>query len=328
MLARARGRAAARRGRARAGMRSSPCGRRGPAERAPVGPGRGAGGCRLAARDRRRLRDRYRQGRLGGERPRRSSRVPTTYSGAEWPTTLRGADAPSASIVGGGSGANLAGIVYDVGLTLDLRARRYGRHLAERARPLRRGALRRRVSERERRVRALGARADRPLAPGGRRQRRRTVEARERAPARGGRGGRGARARRARARPRDGAGAREQLRPASRRDERPRAAARTALQRRDRPRRGRALRGGDRRRRRPAQARSRSSRGWAGSSRLRDFGVRRGRRCRRSRPRAAARAGNRQNPRPATPRPRSSRCFSRSTTHGSPIEISLANRVD
>jgi maleylacetate reductase len=45
--------------------------------------------------------------------------VPTTYSGAEWPPTF-GIRAPDRTIVGGGGGAHLAAIVYDVGLTLDL----------------------------------------------------------------------------------------------------------------------------------------------------------------------------------------------------------------
>jgi maleylacetate reductase len=45
--------------------------------------------------------------------------VPTTYSGAEW-TSSFGIRDPGRRIVGGGGGANLAGIVYDVDLTLDL----------------------------------------------------------------------------------------------------------------------------------------------------------------------------------------------------------------
>ena len=45
--------------------------------------------------------------------------VPTTYSGAEW-TPSFGVRTPDRRIVGGGGGARLAGIVYDVGLTLDL----------------------------------------------------------------------------------------------------------------------------------------------------------------------------------------------------------------
>jgi maleylacetate reductase len=45
--------------------------------------------------------------------------VPTTYSGAEWTPTF-GVRSPDRRMVGGGGGANLAGIVYDVGLTLDL----------------------------------------------------------------------------------------------------------------------------------------------------------------------------------------------------------------
>jgi maleylacetate reductase len=45
--------------------------------------------------------------------------VPTTYSGSEWTPTF-GIRSPDRHMVGGGGGAKLAGIVYDVGLTLDL----------------------------------------------------------------------------------------------------------------------------------------------------------------------------------------------------------------
>jgi alcohol dehydrogenase class IV len=45
--------------------------------------------------------------------------VPTTYSGAEW-TPGFGVRTPDRRIVGGGGGAHLAGVVYDVRLTLDL----------------------------------------------------------------------------------------------------------------------------------------------------------------------------------------------------------------
>jgi maleylacetate reductase len=45
--------------------------------------------------------------------------VPTTYSGAEWTPTF-GVRAPDRRMVGGGGGANLAAIVYEVALTLDL----------------------------------------------------------------------------------------------------------------------------------------------------------------------------------------------------------------
>ena len=45
--------------------------------------------------------------------------VPTTYSGAEW-TPFFGVRSPDRRHVGGGSGARLAGIVYDPELTLDL----------------------------------------------------------------------------------------------------------------------------------------------------------------------------------------------------------------
>ena len=45
--------------------------------------------------------------------------VPTTYSGAEW-TPFYGVRDPQKHMVGGGGGAQLAGIVYDPKLTLDL----------------------------------------------------------------------------------------------------------------------------------------------------------------------------------------------------------------
>lgn len=45
--------------------------------------------------------------------------VPTTYSGSEW-TTSYGVRDPGKRMVGGGGGANLAGIVYDPALTMDL----------------------------------------------------------------------------------------------------------------------------------------------------------------------------------------------------------------
>jgi maleylacetate reductase len=45
--------------------------------------------------------------------------VPTTYSGSEWTPTF-GIRSPDRHMIGGGGGATLAGIVYDVGLTLDL----------------------------------------------------------------------------------------------------------------------------------------------------------------------------------------------------------------
>lgn len=45
--------------------------------------------------------------------------VPTTYSGAEW-TGFYGVRDPGKRMVGGGGGANLAGIVYEPELTLDL----------------------------------------------------------------------------------------------------------------------------------------------------------------------------------------------------------------
>jgi len=51
--------------------------------------------------------------------------VPTTYSGAEW-TRFFGVRDEGRRIRGGGSGSNNAGIVYDVGLTLELPAAESG----------------------------------------------------------------------------------------------------------------------------------------------------------------------------------------------------------
>jgi len=68
--------------------------------------------------------------------------VPTTYAGAEW-TTYYGVRDPERKMRGGGSGARPGGIVYDVdAATLDLAARADRRDGDERARALRRGALR------------------------------------------------------------------------------------------------------------------------------------------------------------------------------------------
>ena len=84
-------------------------------------------------------------------RPRRSPRatglpvvsVPTTYSGAEW-TRGFGIRDEARRVKGGGGGARVEGIVYEPELTLRPAAWGDRRHRAERARPLRRGALRRR----------------------------------------------------------------------------------------------------------------------------------------------------------------------------------------
>ena len=46
--------------------------------------------------------------------------VPTTYSGAEWATELRGPRRPSGGSSAAAAGARLAGIVYEVALTLEL----------------------------------------------------------------------------------------------------------------------------------------------------------------------------------------------------------------
>ena len=166
---------------------------------------------------------------------------------------------------GGGAGAHPVAIVYDVDLTLDLPPDGDRRHGDERARPLRRGALRRRATTPNGDEQALAGAPliaealPRVLADAARPRRARGAAARR--DARGPR----ARARRARARARDGAGARRRatalphgamnalcLPPAL---EFNRALAPEAVD---------ALRRGDRRRRR--RARRASSRGSAASS--------------------------------------------------------------
>ena len=74
--------------------------------------------------------------------------VPTTYSGAEW-TPSFGVRDHDRRMRGGGSGANLAGIVYEPELTLGLPERGHRRDVAERARAHGRGALRRRAATRK-----------------------------------------------------------------------------------------------------------------------------------------------------------------------------------
>ena len=73
--------------------------------------------------------------------------IPTTYSGAEW-TPFFGVRDPATRTKGGGMGARVEGIVYEPELTLDLPRDADRRHGAERARPLRRGAVRRRARRR------------------------------------------------------------------------------------------------------------------------------------------------------------------------------------
>ena len=133
--------------------------------------------------------------------------VPTTYSGRGVDADLRRSAIPAAAS-SAAAAARSRGIVYDVELTLDLPRGRDGRHRAERARPLRRGAVRQRPHERGRRARARGRAADRgngcracvdaPRRPRGAHGLLEGAGARRR----------GARARRPRARARDGAGAR------------------------------------------------------------------------------------------------------------------------
>ena len=263
----------------------------------PVGPDRGCAGRRRDPGARRRLGDRHREGRLGGERACRSSRCrrPTPApSGRPASACARPTGASSAAA----GGAHLAGIVYEVGLTLDLpRAETVGTamnalaHCAEAlyvARPQREG----------RRACARGRRADRALAAaGGRGAERPRGEGRPPSRRRGGR--RGARARRARTGACDRAGARRHARPAPRRDERTRSPARTSLQPRRSCRR-RSLASARRSARPTTQPqRSRSWPASAGFERLRDFGV-----AEADLPSlaeaAAGRTANRLNPRPAS----------------------------
>ena len=154
-----------------------------------------------------------------------------------------------------------AGIVYDVELTLEL-PRADGRHRYERARTLRRGALRPRPQRSWRRACARGRGVDRPLAARRRRAPRRSRCARN-ASARRRRRRRGARARGSRAGPRDGAGARGPLWPVARRDERALPAAGLANRRVPE---GVALRA-------RSAARSRGARRARRFHRLRDFDV-------------------------------------------------------
>ena len=222
--------------------------------------------------------------------------VPTTYSGAEWAPSY-GVRTHDRRMVGGGGGAHLAGIVYDVDLTLGLpvsetvgTALNALAHCAE--------ALYGTRSDESDRCAIEGRRADLALAAA-----RCRGAARPRGPrgpaARCRRGGRGARAGRPRPGARDGAGARRHLRAAARRDERPDASARAPLQRADRPGGRRAVRAGDRSRGRSCRRRSSSWRGSAGSS-----GSATSASPRASFPRSPRwrrrEAGNRRNPRPAT----------------------------
>ena len=93
--------------------------------------------------------------------------VPTTYSGAEW-TTFFGVRTPDRRMVGGGGGREPRRDRLRRRPDARPAAGRDRRHGAERARPLRRGALRQ-THRAQRRVRARRGRADRPLAAYGRR---------------------------------------------------------------------------------------------------------------------------------------------------------------
>ena len=133
---------AAVRDRERALARARPAARRlvdGGARRSSVEvPPRG----RRDPRGRRRLRDRHRR---STRRPRPGCRSCTCRRPTPAPSGRPSSASarPTGACQGGGAARGRSGLVYDVELTLDLPRAEYGRHGAERARPLRRGALRR-----------------------------------------------------------------------------------------------------------------------------------------------------------------------------------------
>ena len=221
--------------------------------------------------------------------------VPTTYSGAEW-TPYFGVRDPERRMRGGGSGARLAGIVYDVGLTVGLpREETVGTsmnalaHCAE--------ALYAHGHNPESDEQALeGAQLISEFLPRvvGRAARPRPAH---RASARCVPRRRGARRLDARARARDGAGRRRQVRPSARDAERHLPPARAPLQRALRAGRGARVRRGGRRRPGP---RVEELTALGGITRLRELGV-----PEEDLPELAAsaaqRGGNQANPHPATP---------------------------
>ena len=111
-----------------------------------------------APRARRRQRDRHSARRSRRRRGLPLVSVPTTYSGAEW-TPFFGVRDADRRMQGGGGGAHLAGDRLRAGAHARPAARRVRRDGDERARPLRRGALRpgrtTRPTRRARRARAL-----------------------------------------------------------------------------------------------------------------------------------------------------------------------------
>ncbi len=143
--------------------------------------------------------------------------VPTTYSGAEW-TAGFGVRRPDRRMVGGGGGANLAAIVYEVGLTLDLpREHTVGTAMNALAHCAEALYVRGRNDAGDAAALA-GAKVIAVELPAVVDDRCRSAP--RRAAPRRGPCRRGARARRTRARTRDGAGARRDLRPPARGDER------------------------------------------------------------------------------------------------------------
>ena len=183
--------------------------------------------------------------------------VPTTYSGAEW-TDYFGVRDPDKRMVGGGSGARLAGIVYEPELTLDLPRPASGgtamNALAHCVEALYPGDL-----ESARRGAALIVEwlprvLDGPPRPRGAHTSARRCRSR----------GRGARDARPIPRPRDGAGDRRRVRAAPRRAERHLPARSDALQRAaSRPSRSPSC---------PVETAEELAR-LAGFTRLRDLGV-------------------------------------------------------
>ena len=244
--------------------------------------------------------------------------VPTTYSGAEW-TTGFGIRTRRRRIVGGGGGARPRRDRLRRRPDARPAARRDGRHGAERARALRRGALRRSHRARATRCAFEGAELIARWLP-------RVVEAphdleaRDRLLHGAAAAGEALGARRARARPRDGAGARRHLRPAARRDERAHAPAGASLQRAFVPdavaRFGAAIGAADD----PAAKVEELAR-LGGFERLRDFGVPEDELAGSRRDWPPGATGTSANPRPATPAEIES---------AAPIDllISVANRID
>ena len=126
----------------------------------PVPSDRGSGGCRHDRRRRRRQRDRHRQGRVRGDRACRSSRC-RRRTRARSGRRSSACATPTGRCAAAAAARELHAIVYEPELHARPAARRDGRHGAERARALRRGAVRSRTDAGERSACAGRRRADR-----------------------------------------------------------------------------------------------------------------------------------------------------------------------